>query len=220
MDSRRAEAFSDGVFAVAITLLVIDLLEVGRESPLSWTALGESWPKYAAYVVSFLTIGIMWLNHHTMLANVRRVDRTTLVLNLLLLMGIVALPFPTALVAEHLTGDQHSAEIAVVVYGIWMIVISIAFAAMWIYITVRSEALGGSPAPAGPLAASGSRIASTLRFTGGLIGYAAGTLVALVEPAASLAIFAALAVYYLFEHLPSPAEGSSGDAPEDSPPAP
>ncbi|HEU5417925.1 MAG TPA: TMEM175 family protein [Streptosporangiaceae bacterium] len=216
MDSRRAEAFSDGVFAVAITLLVIDLLGVGSESPLTWTALGESWPKYAAYVVSFLTIGIMWLNHHTMLANIRRVDRPTLVLNLLLLLGIVALPFPTALVAEHLTGDQHSAEVAVVVYGIWMIVISIFFASMWIYITVRSTALGGSPADR-PLAAAGSRVASTLRFTGGLVGYAAGTLVALVEPVASLAIFAALAVYYLFEHLPSPADGQSGDLPDDQP---
>jgi uncharacterized membrane protein len=218
MDSRRAEAFSDGVFAVAITLLVIDLLEVGRESSLTWTVLGEAWPKYAAYVVSFLTIGIMWLNHHTMLANIRRVDRTTLVLNLLLLLGIVALPFPTALVAEHLTGDEHSAEIAVVVYGIWMIVISIAFAAMWIYITAHNEAFGGSPANPS-LAAARTQIASTLRFTGGLLGYAAGTLVALVEPTASLAIFAALAVYYLFEHLPSPADDSSDDVPEDSPPA-
>jgi len=216
MDSRRAEAFSDGVFAVAITLLVIDLLEIGSESRLTWGALGESWPKYVAYVVSFLTIGIMWLNHHTMLANIRRVDRPTLVLNLFLLLGIVALPFPTALVAEHLTGDQHSAEIAVVVYGIWMIVISIAFAAMWIYITARSEALGGSPADR-PLAAAGGRVASTLRFTGGLAGYAAGTLVALIEPAASLAIFAALALYYLFEHLPAPAGSSSEDVPDGNP---
>src|SRR5205823_900468 len=65
MDSRRAESFSDGVFSVAITLLVIDLLSIGH-GDLTYNALGRAWPQYAAYVVSFLTIGIMWLNHHTM----------------------------------------------------------------------------------------------------------------------------------------------------------
>src|SRR5690349_18426550 len=101
MDSGRAQAFSDGVFAVAITLLVIDLLPVGSRE-LSTQVLLHAWPKYAAYVVSFITIGIMWMNHHTIMGHVARVGRPLLVLNLLLLLGIVAVPFPTALVAEHL----------------------------------------------------------------------------------------------------------------------
>ena len=109
MDSRRAESFSDGVFAVAITILALNLLPVGPAgSRLVGSADARAVHGLAAvrrgYAVSFLTIGIMWLNHHTMLAHVNRVDRTLLALNLFLLMGVVAIPFPTALVAEHLTG--------------------------------------------------------------------------------------------------------------------
>jgi uncharacterized membrane protein len=212
MDSRRAESFSDGVFAVAITLLVIDLLSIGH-GPLTYTVLGRAWPQYAAYAVSFLTIGIMWLNHHTMVANIRRVDRTTLVLNLLLLMGIVALPFPTALMAEHLgPGAESGGDVAAAVYGGVMVAISVAFAAMWTYITAHRAALGGRPPVRIPRA-------STLRFTGGLAAYAAGTLVAGVghQPGAALAIYGALAVYYLFDHLPTPA---SDDAAADGPAGP
>ena len=171
--------------------------------------LGRAWPQYAAYVVSFLTIGIMWLNHHTMVAHIRRVDRTTLVLNLLLLMGIVALPFPTALVAEHLGPDAEKAaeDVAAAVYGAVMIAISIAFAAMWTYIDRHREALGGQPLTQAPRG-------STLRFTGGLAGYVAGTLVADPgnQPGAAVAIYGALAVYYLFDHLPAPPAEDAGDA--------
>src|SRR3984885_7514016 len=110
MDSRRSESFSDGVFAVAITVLVFNLLPIASQtlSPphgpgLSVSTLWGHWPAYLAYLVSFLTIGIMWLNHHTMLSAVTRVNRVVLVLNLILLMGVVAVPFPTALVANHLT---------------------------------------------------------------------------------------------------------------------
>ena len=145
MDSRRAESFSDGVFAVAITVLVFNLLTVADKTALPATlavvshqghpGLGHYWPAYLAYVVSFLTIGIMWLNHHTMLAQVSKVDRPVLVLNLFLLMGVVAIPFPTALVADHLTGSAGAsgqARVAAVTYGLVMIAISIGYASMWI----------------------------------------------------------------------------------------
>ena len=96
MDSRRAESFSDGVFAVAATLLVFNLLTIGKGTTLTWHLLGGYWPSYIAYAVSFVTIGIMWLNHHTMFSQITRVNRTVLVLNLYLLLGVVAIPFPTA----------------------------------------------------------------------------------------------------------------------------
>ena len=104
MESRRAEAFSDGVFAIAITLLVLDLRlpGAGPEHHTLIYQLLHDWPQYFAYVVSFLTIGIMWMNHHTIFAHITRVDRPLLVINLLLLMAVVAIPFPTSLVAEHL----------------------------------------------------------------------------------------------------------------------
>jgi uncharacterized membrane protein len=197
VDSRRAESFSDGVFAVAITVLVFNLLPIAMPGPLSWHALlARHWPGYAAYVVSFLTIGIMWLNHHGMLGRVTKVDRLLLVLNLILLMGIVAIPFPTALVADHLTGDRHSASVAVVTYGFVMIAISLGYASMWLHITARPERLGARRRAPLPLA-------NTLRFIGGLAGYVAGTLIAAFGPPdIALALFGLLAVYYMFEHLP------------------
>jgi uncharacterized membrane protein len=196
MDSKRAEAFSDGVFAVAITLLVLELLPIGS-NVLTAGVLLHAWPEYFAYVVSFLTIGIMWLNHHTILAHVSRVDRPLLVLNLLLLMGIVAVPFPTALVAEHLL--QEGGTTAAVTYGIVMIAISAGFAGVWVYVVTHARSLGAALPPS-------ALRRSVPGFTLGGVAYAAGTLIAAFwSPVAALIIFGLLAVYYLFEHLPGPA---------------
>src|ERR1700735_2446161 len=131
MDSRRLESFSDGVFAVAITLLIFSLLPIGQGA-LSYRTLGLAWPQYAAYVVSFLTIGIMWMNHHVLFSHVRLVDRPLMLLNLLLLMGVVAIPFPTALVAEHLIGRNASGgRPAAAGFGGGLIVISALFQRVW-----------------------------------------------------------------------------------------
>jgi uncharacterized membrane protein len=196
MDSRRAEAFSDGVFAVAITLLVLELLPIGS-GVLTPEVLLHAWPEYFAYVVSFLTIGIMWLNHHTIMAHVNRVDRPLLVLNLLLLMGIVAIPFPTALVAEHLLEEGGTA--ATVTYGIVMIAISAGFDGVWVYVVTHARSLGAALPPS-------ALRRSVPGFTLGGVAYAAGTLIAAFwSPVAALVIFGLLAVYYLFEHLPGPA---------------
>ena len=205
MDSRRAESFSDGVFAVAITILVFNLLPIADKTQLHLSVHGyhghpglvSYWPAYMAYVVSFLTIGIMWLNHHTMLSQVTKVDRTILVLNLFLLMGIVAIPFPTALVADHLTGSQPaSAKVAAVTYGLVMIAIGFGYGSMWVYLAAHQESLGARRRVHTP------RL-STFRFTIGNAGYIGGTLIALISPIAALIIFGLLAIYYLFEHLPS-----------------
>jgi uncharacterized membrane protein len=204
VDSRRAESFSDGVFAVAITVLVFNLLPIADSTARRLTVGGHGglahyWPAYLAYVVSFLTIGIMWLNHHTMLAQVSKVDRSVLVLNLFLLMGVVAIPFPTALVADHLSGTDGAhgqATVAAVTYGLIMIAISVGYASMWIYLASHQAALGARRRIHRP------RL-STFRFTAGNAGYVAGTLVALVKPVAALIIFGVLALYYMIEHLPS-----------------
>jgi uncharacterized membrane protein len=223
VDSRRAESFSDGVFAVAITILVFNLLPIADTTAgtgagtITLTArhLAHYWASYLAYVVSFLTIGIMWLNHHQMLAQVRKVNRTLLVLNLFLLMGIVAIPFPTALVADHLTGADGSggqATVAAVTYGLVMIAISIGFGANWLYIATHRHALGARPVR--------TRRYSTARFVAGNGGYVAGTLIALASPVTALIIFGLLAVYYLFEHLPDlsdEAEGGDAEGPKEQP---
>ena len=208
MESRRAESFSDGVFAVAITVLVFDLLPVGAGTISSselTNALLHAWPQYAAYAISFLTIGIMWLNHHTMLAHVSRVDRPLLAINLFLLMGVVAIPFPTALVAEHLTGKfRAGGSVAAVVYGIAMIAISVGYSGMWLYLESHREKLGAPARMRSPRTAS-------LRFTAGLVGYVVATLLAaFVSAAVALALYGVIAVYYLFDHLPDPSGAGQG----------
>jgi uncharacterized membrane protein len=209
VDSRRVESFSDGVFAVAITVLIFNLLPIGREA-LDYRVLASAWPQYAAYVVSFLTIGIMWANHHTLFGHIRLVDRPLIVLNLLLLMGIVAIPFPTALIAEHLTGpDRAGGQAAAVVYGGVMIVISIFYNLIWWYLMGHAEELGSVSSQqmlrgSVPRLGTGPVLSKIPRWSIGLVGYAAGTLVAFVSAGASLAVYGLLAVYYLFNHLPNP----------------
>jgi uncharacterized membrane protein len=206
----RAEAFSDGVFAVAITLLVFGLRLPGphRGCTTMTCQLLEAWPQYFAYVVSFLTIGIMWMNHHTILAHVARVDRLLLVLNLLLLLGIVAIPFPTALVADNLTTRGGTA--AVVTYGLVMIAISVGFAGLWIYVATHSQALGAAVPPE-------ALRQSIPGFTGGLLAYVVATLIgAFVSALAAVIIYGLLAVYYLFDHLPSPAGAAPGTDPAEA----
>ena len=196
MDSRRAEAFSDGVFGVAITVLVFGLLDIGSGT-LTAGVLLHAWPHYFAYVVSFLTIGIMWMNHHTIFAHITRVDRPLLVINLLLLMCVVAIPFPTALVAEHLRASGGVA--ATVTYGLVLMAASVGFAGLWIYVVTHAERLGGSAQPE-------ALRRSIPGFTAGLLVYVAATLVAAFgAPLAALVIYGLIGVYYLFEHLPSPA---------------
>jgi uncharacterized membrane protein len=201
MSTGRLEAFSDGVFAVAITVLVFGLRPTGGGS-LAHQLL-HSWPQYFAYVVSFLTIGIMWMNHHTILAHVEQVNRPLLVLNLLLLLSVVAVPFPTALVAAHLQAPGGWA--AVVTYGLVMIAMSAGFTGLWVYVATHAAALGAALPPE-------ALRASIPGFTLGGAAYLAGTLIAFVSPLAALIIFGALAVYYLFDHLPSPA-GEAGPGP-------
>jgi TMEM175 potassium channel family protein len=208
VDSRRAESFSDGVFAVAITILVFNLLPIAdiTKPPLSAGSLAGHWPAYLAYVVSFLTTGITWLNHHSLFTRITNVDRPLLLLNMFLLMGIVAIPFPTALVADHLN-DSTAGKVAAVTYGLVMIAISIGYGAIWTYIVAHQQTLRAR----GDLA---MRRASTVRFTAGNAGYVAATLIALVSPVTSVIIYGLLAVYYMFEHLPDPS-AESGDAPDD-----
>ncbi len=223
MSSRRAEAFSDGVFAVAITLLVFNLLEVGAGADglghHPYHVLLSAWPNYFAYAVSFLTIGIMWINHHAMFGAITLVDRKLLIINLVALMGVVAIPFPTALIARELAdrfaAGQASADAltggkaAAVAYGVVMIAISVGYSGIWMYIAAHLKKLGAVRDLEVPHVAN-------LQFSAGLFGYVAATLIAaFVSGLAALIIYGLLAVYYMFEHLPGRRDPGSGDEPAD-----
>jgi uncharacterized membrane protein len=212
MSSRRAEAFSDGVFAVAITVLVFNLLGIGDHGLTAdpYQVLLNAWPSYFAYAVSFLTIGIMWINHHAMFAAITLVDRRLLIINLVLLMGVVAIPFPTGLIAQELAAGGSAAaaggQAAAVAYGVVMIAISIGYSAMWIYIAGHPRQLGAARLMEQP------RVVN-LQFSAGLFGYIAATLIAgLVSGLIALIIYGLLAIYYMFEHLPGGRGGAEPGA--------
>jgi uncharacterized membrane protein len=126
----RIEAFSDGVFAIAITLLVLDIrLPAGADEDL-YDALLQAWPSYLGYATSFCLIGGIWLAHHGLFSRLRQVSQTLLRVNLLLLMAVSFVPFPTRLVAE--TIDHPNAEqTAVIFYGATLLVVSVILATMW-----------------------------------------------------------------------------------------
>src|ERR1051325_3512473 len=111
MPTNRLEAFSDGVFAIAATLLI---LNVAVSSDHLSVELVKIWPSYVAYAVSFVTIGIIWANHHTVMGQISHVNRTFLVINTLFLMVVSFIPFPTHLLSEYLL-DPNNAQAAAIV---------------------------------------------------------------------------------------------------------
>src|SRR5580704_4826144 len=128
MSPSRLETFSDGVFAIAATLLILDV-RVGAGDLDSH--LVHIWPSYAAYAVSFLTIGIIWINHHTVFAQIHHVDRLFLLINVAFLMVVAFIPFPTSLIASHLRGSDL--EPAALTYGATLTITAALFNLVWFY---------------------------------------------------------------------------------------
>ena len=190
MSKARIEAFSDAVIAVAITLLALDLHVPDPAGPGSLAhRLGEQWPNYAAYVVSFLTIGVIWINHHAMLQRLVSVDHAILVLNLLLLLTIGVLPFSTALMAEYLDAS-HGQNLAAVIYGGSFLLMSLAFFAMQRHLLLsKQHLLQDHLTPE-------VRQAVLRRNAMGLLPYAVATVGGVLSPYLTLAICAGVAVFY------------------------
>jgi uncharacterized membrane protein len=183
----RVETFSDGVFAVAATLLVLGLHVTATAGHLA-TALGREWPHYATYVVSFLTIGIIWLNHHAQFGRIERADRTLMVLNLVLLMFVTLIPFSTNLLADHLRvpSDQH---VAAAVYAGSLLAMGISFFATYVWAIhagLFSERI--TERHAGYL---------IRRNAVGLVVYVVAIAIAFVSATVSLALCGLTALYYL-----------------------
>jgi uncharacterized membrane protein len=204
-DTGRLEAFSDGVFAIAITLLILEVrVEQGPEESLA-TALHHALPEIGAFAASFLQIGIMWANHHALFRLIDRVDQLLLLFNLLLLGCVSFLPLPTRLVAEHTSGAD--ARTAVLLYGGTLTANAIAFNLIW-HRVVHAGLLVDGVHPAFVRDV-------TVRYALGLTAYAAATLVAFVSPVAAVLVTVALALVFLLG--PSPrsglAQGRTGTGP-------
>jgi uncharacterized membrane protein len=126
----RIQAFSDGVFAIAITLLVLDLGVPAASFGDLWQGIAHQWPSYLAYVTSFITIGGLWMAHHALFRCLRYANAMIMRLNLLLLMAVSFLPFPTGLMAEAIR-DTGAERAAVVFYGATLLSISILLRVLW-----------------------------------------------------------------------------------------
>jgi uncharacterized membrane protein len=172
----RAEAFSDGVFAIAATLLVLEL-KVPH------------------------VIGIIWVNHHAVMDRIKRVNRPLLFLNLVFLMAVAAIPFPTALLADYLQVG-HDERLAAAVYGTTMAVMGIAFGIMWAYAVLSEDLLHEG------IDLDRAR-RSLLIFAAGNPLYLLAIGVSLLSAELALAIYALLALFYLFDVLPQLGERAS-----------
>ncbi|HXY44882.1 MAG TPA: TMEM175 family protein [Acidimicrobiales bacterium] len=200
MDRGRLEAFSDGVFAVAITLLALDLSVAGPGHGSLAHQLGHHWPQFVAYLVSFLTIGIIWVNHHALVRNIAKVERVLLFLNLFLLLFVVLIPFATSTMASYLGQPGYDSHVAMALYAGVFEGMAITFSALFAW-TLKE---GRTHQPVPPHA----RRAATGRFAAGNVPYLVAIGIAFVSPPVSLGLIGAVAVYYVFENTPatSPAE--------------
>src|SRR5438105_5012806 len=185
METNRVEAFSDGVFAIAITLLILTISVPSHGEHLGHELL-RLWPSYLAYAVSFLTVGIMWVNHHAIFRHFARVDRPLLLLNILLLMLIAFVPFPTRVAAEFIRSGENRRE-AALLYGITMTITAVCFFAVWMYGSRRLLLPGTDMREVTGI---------TRSYLPGAPMYGSATLIAFASGTASLALFAAIALFY------------------------
>jgi len=202
MSTGRLEAFSDGVFAVAITLLVLDLKVAGpgtRSSSLAHQ-LVHAWPAYATYVVSFMVIGIIWVNHHTLFVSVVHIDRTLLFLNLLLLMFVTVIPFPTVLFADYLRSGGWDAKVAAAAYGGVMEAMGLSFSAVFWWIGTHPELLGDPRTPA-------IQRRAMRQFGLGSVVYLGTIGLSFISAPVALAAHFAIAVFYVVDRTAATARG-------------
>jgi uncharacterized membrane protein len=182
----RLEAFSDGVFAIAATILVLEFS--GASGKDLGNHLLHIWPSYFAYVTSFVTIGIIWMNHHHTVSLLGRTDRTMLFINNLLLLTIAFLPFPTRLVAEHL---RHSgARPAALAYGATFLVMASLHQVWWQYARRGRRLVADGTAESALEAVDRA-------YLPGIPMYGTVFVLAFFSPLASVILTFAIAAFYL-----------------------
>jgi len=190
MTTSRLETFADGVFAIAATLLILNVDAQISDVQSLGSRLLHIWPSYLAYAVSFVTIGIMWVNHHTLMSQIDRTDRRFLLATVGLLLCIAFVPFPTRLVAEHIRGA--GARDAALAYGFTMVATAVMFSVSWFYASLGKRLLRADADPAVVTGISRS-------YLPGPWIYLAATLIAFASPTASVCVFMAAALFYVLE---------------------
>jgi uncharacterized membrane protein len=185
-ETGRTEAFSDGVFAIAITLLVLDIGIPASEFDDLWSAIFHEWPAYLGYVTSFLTIGGLWLAHHAVFRRLRYANKNVMRINLLLLMAVSFLPFPTRLVAEAIR-DQSAERAAAIFYGTCLLAIALLLSALWAAVARERTLLK-------PEVSDDEVDAILLASSPNIVFYAVAIALAIVAPRAAAFGYLAIAV--------------------------
>jgi len=191
-DTLRIEAFSDAVFAIAITLLVLELhvpkpAELGNDSLL--TALGHDWPSYFGFILSFFTILIMWFNHHKLFTHIKRSDHVLPYVNGFLLFFITLTPWPTALMAEYIGQPQE--QVATSVFAAFFVMMAVSFNLLWRYAAYKGRLLGAD--------ADMKEVRRITRmYAFGPTGYFVAFLLSFVSVPACLTVSMILAIFFAF----------------------
>jgi uncharacterized membrane protein len=216
VDRSRLEAFSDGVFAVAITLLALNLIVArpGRHDSLLHQ-LGTHWPVFVAYLISFFMIGIVWVNHHVLVREIAVVDRTLLFLNLVLLLFVVMIPWATATVANYLavylapdgSYAHRDTQVAMMLYGAVFLGMSLGFGGMFEWTLHGEHMYRQLPA--------NKHWAARARFVGGGVVYLIAIVVGNFYAVVAFVIIALVAVYYVVERTPGAYKAPAGEASAD-----
>jgi uncharacterized membrane protein len=190
MSKPRFEAFSDGVFAVAVTLLVLDFKVPDLTHASDAQALASIlvlWKPLLSYATSFIVVGVVWINHHTIFHTIESIDRATVVFNLVLLLLVALIPYPTALI-----GLYSNSQPVVMLYGLVMTANGLAFTALFLYVRTRhnvAERIGATPQ---------AIRASWIRGASYPIGYFLGAMLSYVNTTLSIAAYVVLPIVFLF----------------------
>jgi uncharacterized membrane protein len=195
MGPGRLHALIDGVFAIAITLLVLDLPALPGSADFVHR-LVEQWPRYAAYFISFATIGVIWIEHNGMMSAVRFVNRRFLELTLVCLLWVSIIPWPTSLVADHIRSGGSAARTVALIYATTMMLMGLSIAMSWTYLSRHQSLVDKTAHEAMPAGARRALLGAT--------AYVPAIIMALIVPAISLALDAAIAIYFALSRADVP----------------
>jgi uncharacterized membrane protein len=185
LSTSRMEALSDAVIAIAMTVLVLEVAVRPPGSPLDQFLRG--WPSYLAYVVSFVTIGAAWIGHNALTERLERTNPVLLRLNLLFLLFVAFLPFPTRMVADALSQSTDAKRVAAVVYGVTLLAIRLVFFAMDVYSRREHLVLRG--------AGDADLQEAQRKFRGSVVAYGLGIALAFLVPLVAIGLYFGIALY-------------------------
>ncbi|MCH5586128.1 DUF1211 domain-containing protein [Shimazuella sp. AN120528] len=140
--SERMLAYCDAIFAIALTLLIIEIrLPEHVQGESLWTILLHQWPKFLSFLISFMIISVVWFNHHTMFHYIKKVDHRLIIMNTLLMLNVVVIPFCSSLLGEYITSGNPNAKISALIYGAWISIGGVPFNMIWTYALKKKELL-------------------------------------------------------------------------------